>query len=143
METQSTFSFAIFQNKFTRWHIKLSVYQCKNKSTSHIQYLFGHLFSRNAKKTHADQMIVQVFLALSEKKHPSKEEVAKNFFPSVYVIGTACFDECFFIPYDNWKTLFFTQIYHYPKDFCKHCVAAFFEVSVLKEVRILCWLSPH
>ena len=82
METQSTFSFAIFQNKFTRWHIKLSVYQCKNKSTSHIQYLFGHLFSRNAKKTHADQMIVQVFLALSEKKHLTnlqKKKLRKTF----------------------------------------------------------------
>ena len=67
---------------------------------------------------------------------PSKVAAAKNFFSSVYVIGTACFSECFLLPNDNWKTLFFVQIHSYPEGFCKHHVVAFFETSVLKEVRI-------
>ena len=42
------------------------------------QYLFGLLFSRNAKKTHADQR--------KEATHdPSKATTAKNLFSSVYV----------------------------------------------------------
>ena len=48
----------------------------------------------------------------------------------------------FFIPYDTWKKLLFTQIYYYPEVFHDHHVAALFETSVLKEVRILCLLSP-
>ena len=49
----------------------------------------------------------------------------------------------FFIPYDNWKTLFFMQIYRKPVVWCNRHVVAFFEASVLKEVRILYPLSPQ
>ena len=49
----------------------------------------------------------------------------------------------FFIPYDNWKTLFFIQIYHYPEVSYNRNVAAFFETIILKEVRILYPLSPQ
>ena len=48
-----------------------------------------------------------------------------------------------FISCDNWKTLLFIQTYCYPEVFCNHHVAAFFETSVLKEVHILCPLSPQ
>ena len=50
-------------------------------------------FSRNAKKTHTDQIILKVSFALSEKKHLTnlqKWQLQKNF-PSVYLIGTAYF----------------------------------------------------
>ena len=49
----------------------------------------------------------------------------------------------FLIPCDNWKTLFFIKFYPYPEVFCNCHVVAFFETSVLKEVRILRPLSPQ
>ena len=49
----------------------------------------------------------------------------------------------FFNTCDNFKTLFFIQICLYPGHFCNHYVVAFFETSVLKEVRILYLLSPQ
>ena len=49
----------------------------------------------------------------------------------------------FFIPFDNWKTLFFIQIYQYSVVWYNRHVAAFFETGVLKEVRILFPLSPQ
>ena len=45
-----------------------------------------------------------------------------------------------FVLFDNWKTLFFTQIYRYLEVWCNHHVAAFSEANVLKEVCILCSL---
>ena len=42
----------------------------------------------------------------------------------------------FFIPCDNWKT-FFIQTYRYPEVWCNRHVAALFETSILKKVRIL------
>ena len=43
----------------------------------------------------------------------------------------------FFIPCDNYKALFFMQIYRYTETWYNCHVAAFFVTSVLKEVRIL------
>ena len=43
----------------------------------------------------------------------------------------------FFISSDNWKTFFFIQTYRYPEVWCDRHVAALFETSILKEVRIL------
>ena len=65
------------------------------------------------------------------------------FFPSVFIIDTTYFDECFFITCDNWKTLFFMQMYRYPEVWWNRHVGLFFETSVLKEVLILCPLSPY
>ena len=48
----------------------------------------------------------------------------------------------FFIPCDNWET-FLIQVYRYPEIFCNHFAVAFFEAGVLKEVCILCPLSPQ
>ena len=47
----------------------------------------------------------------------------------------------FFIPFDNWKTLFFMQIDQYPVVCYNRHFAAFFETSVLKEDPILYSLS--
>ena len=58
-------------------------------------------FSKKAKKTHSYQIILQVSL-ICLKINVSQTFVSqtnntckKNFLPSVYVIGKACFDECF------------------------------------------------
>ena len=56
-----------FHNKFILCHIKPNIYIYKTKFVSHKQELFSLLTSRNAKKTHIDQSIPQVFFTLSEK----------------------------------------------------------------------------
>ena len=68
------------------------------KFTSHKHYLCGRLFSRNAKKTQTDQV------------HTLKVFYSVQIFSSVYIIDITCFEECFFIPCDNWKTLFFMKV---------------------------------
>ena len=52
----------------------------KTNFTSHRQYLFDLLFSRNAKETHKDQRILQYFYSfLKERTYkPSKEADAKD-----------------------------------------------------------------
>ena len=40
----------------------------KSKFTSHKQYSFGLLFTKNEKKNYADQGTLQLFFTLSEKK---------------------------------------------------------------------------
>ena len=49
----------------------------------------------------------------------------------------------FFIPCDNGKAFFFIQTYRYPEVWCNHHVAALFEASILKKVRILHTLFPQ
>ena len=60
-------------------------------------YLFGPLFSRNAKKTHADQSILPTSL-LCLKRNISltlKSSSCKKSLPNVYIMDTTCFNECF------------------------------------------------
>ena len=71
---------------------------------------------------------------------PLKVAAANSLFSSVYVIGTTCFDECFSFyvitkrHYFSWKFIITLRLF-------KRHFAAFFEASVLKEVRILCGIS--
>ena len=71
---------------------------------------------------------------------PLKVAAAKSLFSSVYVIGTTCFDECFLFyvisgrHYFSWKFIVILILLE------RH-VPAFFEASVLKEVRILYVIS--
>ena len=76
----------------------LNICICKTNFASHKQYLFGLLFSCNAKKTHIDQGILQAFLLCLKRSVSQTFKVTvpkKFFFPSVYIIHTTCFDECF------------------------------------------------
>ena len=78
----------------------LKIYIKKTNFTSHKQYLFGPLFSRNAKKMcHADQSVLPCFYSLwKERIHkPSKEAAAKIFFLNLHVVGTNCFNEYFLL----------------------------------------------
>ena len=52
---------------------------------------------------------------------PLKVEAAKTLFSSVCVIGTTCFDECFFILCDNWKTSVFVKFYRCSETFEAPC----------------------
>ena len=79
---------------FTLWHIRLKIYIWKTTFSSHNQYLFGLIFSRNLKRTCAGQnMLYSVWKETSYK--PLKVAAANKSFPSVYIIDTVCFDECF------------------------------------------------
>ena len=96
-KTQSTFLSAVFHNKVTVCYIKSNTYIQKTKFTSHKEYLFSLLPSRNARKTHADQSIPHAFSLCLKRNNPQtlKVAAAKTLFSSVYVIGTTCYDECF------------------------------------------------
>ena len=94
-----------FQNKFTLWHIRLNIYIWKTKFTSNKQCFPGHLFSRNAKKTHTDQSIVQAFL-LCLKINVSwtfKSSSCKKLFPKLVYHWYNLLRWIFFIPCDNCK----------------------------------------
>ena len=94
--TTNIFYWFFSEKKNTLWLIKLNVYVQKTNFTSQKQYLFGFLFSRNARKTPTDQIHYNFFLLWKQTSHKTlKVADEKNFFSSVYVIDTACFDECF------------------------------------------------
>ena len=64
------------------------------KFNSHKQYLYGPLFSRDAKKTNTDQHTLHS--ASKETTHKlSKVAAVENFSSSVDIIDTTCFAECF------------------------------------------------
>ena len=73
--------------------------KCLTNFTSQKQYLFGFLFSRNARKTPTDHNFsihYNFFLLWKQTSHKTlKVTDEKNFFSSVYVINAACFDACF------------------------------------------------
>ena len=62
----------------------------ETKFTSHKQYLFVPLFSRNVKWIHTDQSIYKFsYSARKAMTHkPSNAATAKNLFFSTYVIGS-------------------------------------------------------
>ena len=104
--------------------------------------MFGFRFSRNAKKIHADQSIVEVSLIVSEKKQlnkPWKLVAAKNFFSIVYVINTICLDWCFLLHVLKVSYYFYESLLLLWGFFSRQ-VVAFFEISVLREGIILCYL---
>ena len=69
----------------------------------------------------------------THKPSKVKKKLAKNFSSSVHVIDTDLLRSMLFIPFDNWKSILFVKVFRY---FSRHIVA-FFETSILKEVRIL------
>ena len=88
--------------------------------------MFGLLFLRNKKKTHADPSILQACLLCLKRNVSQTFESSsyKNVYPNL-IRGM------FFIPCDNWKILFFMQIFHFLDVWCNRHVVAFFETSVL------------
>ena len=86
----------------TRW---------KTKFSSHKQYLFGLLFSRNVKKAHIDQNTLQTFL-LCLKRNVSQtfksSSCKKVFFKCIYHSYNLP-RQMFFIPCDNSKSLFLNK----------------------------------
>ena len=134
-----------FQKIFILWHIRLKIYMWKTKFSFHKQYLFGLLFSRNAKKAYTDQSILQTFL-LCLKRNVSQifksSSCEKVFLKCVYH-WYDLLQRMFFIPCDNWNTKFFIKIYRYPEVWYNRHVAVFFLTRILKEIRILHPLSPQ
>ena len=74
---------------------------------------------------------------------PSKVAAAKDFLPNVYVIGTACFDECFLFHVIIGRHYFSYKFIVTRRFFASIMLLRFLEKNYLKEVRILCPLSPQ
>ena len=85
------------QRKFTLSYIRTNMYIWKTKFTSHLEYLFGLLFSRKASRLIQTKVYCKLFyLVRKETFHkPLKEAAAKKSFPSVHIIDKTCFDEYF------------------------------------------------
>ena len=115
------------------------------KFSSYKQYLFDLLLPRNTKKTHTDQSILQTVLLFLEGNvsQTFNSSSCRNVFPKCVYHWYNLLWWMFFIPCENWKTLFFIKIYRYPEVWYNRHVAAFFEGSVLEEVRIFYRLSPQ
>ena len=127
-----------FLNKFTLRHIKSNIYIWKTKFVSHKQYLFRSFTSRNTKKTRTDQSIPRLFLCCLKRNDPQtfKSGSCENPFLQCVCYWYNLLRWMFFILYDTFHEKL-TLLW----DNFKHHVAAFFEASVLKEVRILCVIS--
>ena len=88
------------------------MYKWITKFSSHKHYLFGLLFSRNAKKTHINQSILLTFL-LCLKRNVSlalKSSSCNKAFPKCVYHGYNLLRWMFFIPCDNWKTFFLYKL---------------------------------
>ena len=60
----------------------------------------------------------------------------------MYIVDTTCYNEYFLFRVTT-KTFFFIQTYRHPEVWCNRHVAALFETSILKKVRILYSLFPQ
>ena len=83
-----------FQEKFTLWHIILTIYIWKTK---HKKYLFGLLFREMQKRLMQLKVYYKRFYSVSKEMSgkPLKVSAAKKSFPSVYITDATGFDECF------------------------------------------------
>ena len=142
---QPTFWTAIFLNKFTLLYIRLNIYNWKTKFSFHKQYLFDLVFSRNAKKAHTDQSILKTFLLCLKRNilQTFRSSICKKVFFKCIYHWHNLLRRMFFIPCDDWKALFFMQIYCYQEVSYNLHVAAFFCTSVLNEGRILYVISTY
>ena len=121
-------------NKFTLWHNWLNINKWKPN-----QYLFDLVFSRNAKKAHTDQSVLQTFL-LCVKRSVSltfrSNSCKKVFLKCVYHLYNLL-RRMFFILCDNWKTLFFYTNSSLLRGLVQLPCCCVLWTSVLKDVPIL------
>ena len=73
---------------------------------------------------------------------PSKVAAAQKVFSNVYVIDATCFDECFLFHVVTGRYYFWQKFFVTLRSFQQPFVA-FFQTSVLKQVRILRISSPQ
>ena len=102
-----------FSKQFTLWHIRSSIFSSLEMQRTLIQI-----------KAYC-KLFYSVWKEASHK--PLKVAAAKNSFLS----------DTFFVPWNDWKTLFFCTNLSLPRGLAQPPCAAFFQTSVLKEVRII------
>ena len=85
-----------------------NVYIRKTKLSSYEQYLFGLSFSSNAKKAHIDQITLQLLPRLKKASH--KASKAEKLFCKSLCYWYSLLRLMFFIPCDNWKNIFYTNL---------------------------------
>ena len=127
----------MFHTKLTLLYIKVNICMEKNWFASHKQYLFGRLFYRNAKT-------LFYFVRIKTTHKLSKVAAAKNvFIHCVYLIDTTCFDEYCFLFHVITRRHYFYKSLSLLWHFLNRHIVAFFETSVWKEIRILCYLHNN
>ena len=129
---------------FSLWHIRLNIYIWKTKFSSLKQHLFVLLFSRNAKKTHTSQSILQVIYSVwNERSHKVLKYQLEEYLSKVCISLIKLASRNAFNPCDNWKTLFFIKNSAYPQFGATAMLLQRSLKPVLREVRILYHLSPQ
>ena len=104
------------------WNVRLIISMWKTAFSSHKQYLFGFHFTRNEKRAHTDQSILQNILLCLKRNFSQifKSSSCKKVFLKCVYHGYNLLRWMFSIPCDNWKTLIFIQISRYPDVWYNH-----------------------
>ena len=114
-------------------------------AASHKQYQFGFLFSIKVKEDSYRPNYILSFLICPNLNDSQtfKSSSCKIFFLQCVCYRCNLLRWMFFVPCDNWKTLFFLKVCRYCETFSTaiFSTVVFFETSVLREVRILRYIS--
>ena len=73
---------------------------------------------------------------------PLKVAAAKKYFPSVFIIDTTCFDECFLFYVITGNSIFI-QIYHYPEAWVMMLQCSLKQVFRKKSPFYVCYLHNN
>ena len=86
------------------------------------------------KKTLTDQIILQVFLLCPNRNDSQTFKISncKKFLLQCVCYCCNLLRWMFFVPSDNWETLFFLKACRY-LDFFNRCIVVFFETNVFKK----------
>ena len=104
-----------------------------------LNYFYVCHKNRPKHNQHSQLLIFKINSLLQETpRKPMKVEAAKTSFPCASFIYTNCFNECFFIPYDNFKT-FFIQIYCYSNVWCFERSLHF--ISIIFTITLQCYIK--
>ena len=82
----------------------------KTKFSSNKQYLFGLLFSRNAKKAHTVYYKLFYSVRIGTSPKPLKKAAAKKSFSGMHIIDVTCFDEYFSFHLITGNIIFHTDL---------------------------------
>ena len=98
------------------WPIKLNTYMQKIKFTADKQYLFGLIFSIKLKEDSYRPKYTSSFLICPNLNDSQtfKSSSCKNGFLQCVCYRCNLLRWMFFVPCDNWKTLFFLKV-------CRYC----------------------
>ena len=115
------------------------------KFTSHKQYLLGLLFSTKVKEDSYRPKYTSGFLICPNLNDSQtfKSSSCENFFLQCVCYRCNLLRWMFFVPCDNWKTLFFLKVCRYCEIFSTAILSFSLKQVFLKEIRILRYLHNN